>query len=451
MSRSTDVNVPERAFTPVFHKLRGVRTRFVLNYGGSGSSKSWSQAQYELLKCIHEVNHTLVVRKVADTLTHSVITLIRENLIQAWGMEPLVTEYNKNERRITFQNGSTMIFKGMDDRGKIKSIENVTRVWVEEADQLLEEDHRELNRRLRGTKDPQITYTFNPVSERHWLKTKLYDAEKNLTAIHSTHEDNPYLTDDYREELEKLYHQNYNDYRIYVLGHWGKLRTGSEFYMNFDGNNVGKPEYREDLPLHITYDFNVQPYMTLLVFQIEGNCVFQVDEFTPSHPYNNTEAVTKIFRERYGDHPSGVFVYGDPSGKSQDTRSQAGHNDYALIFNILSDHQPRNKVLMKAPPVASRGQFINALLSGWNDWQIIIHEDCTVTTEDLHFVKQDMDGTKVKQKEKDKETGISYEMYGHASDALDYFLCSALASEWNAYTRGGKSPTFVTQPRTREY
>jgi hypothetical protein len=49
------------------------------------------------------------------------------------------------------------------------------------------------------------------------------------------------------------------------------------------------------------------------------------------------------------------------------------------------------------------------------------------------------DYIKAKIKEKNPETGVSYEKYGHTSDANDYLLCYAFASEFTMYQKGGVS------------
>lgn len=440
----------KNAFTRVYWKLREASTRIVLNYGGSGSGKSYAQAQHELIKAIRQKHNILVIRKWRVTLNDSCVKLMR-SLLEEWGLEDYY-DYHESHKDLTLFNGSVILFRGIDDPEKLKSIYGVTRIWVEEASELDEEDHRELNRRLRGKDIEQINYTFNPVSERHWLK-ELHDTHQNLTAIHSTYKDNQFIDEEYKNELEALAGSEgtYNDYRIYALGQWGKLKEGNEFYHAFTGENIKNHSYDPELPLHITYDFNVNPYMSLLVIQVSDEEIRVVDEITPRNPNNNTEAVTRQFRQKYGDHSSGLYLYGDPSGKAEDTRQKAGHNDFTIVKSILEDMAPVDKVLQKAPPVAQRGLFMNSLLKGWEGWRIVVNEDCVVTIDDLQFVKQDLDGTKLKQKEKDKQTGVRYEMYGHTSDALDYFICSALKKVWSRYLRGGKSPKFVRTTRERAF
>ena len=64
------------------------------------------------------------------------------------------------------------MFTGMDDPEKLKSIEGVTGVWMEEATEFTQEDFEQLDLRLRGVTayHKQITLTLNPISEQHWIK-----------------------------------------------------------------------------------------------------------------------------------------------------------------------------------------------------------------------------------------------------------------------------------------
>mgnify|MGYP002508345844 CR=1 FL=1 len=68
--------------------------------------------------------------------------------------------------RIKFQNGSEILFAGLDDVEKLKSIYDITGIWIEEASELLEGDFNQLDIRLR-TVTPyylQIILSFNPIS-----------------------------------------------------------------------------------------------------------------------------------------------------------------------------------------------------------------------------------------------------------------------------------------------
>lgn len=215
--------VPE-TMTPKFrHLLRPLDARFVIPWGGAGASKSYSVAQQIIYSCIAESGHKwLVTRKVAKTLRHSVVALII-HILHEWKLEGLYVE-NKSEFTLTFYNGSMILFVGLDDVGKLKSIHGLTGIWFEEADEGTLDDVRQMNLRLRGKSKVKKRFylTFNPVSVLHWLKAEFFDTPRdNAYTIHATYRDNPYLDDEYRAELEAIDDRYYAD--VYREGKWGVL------------------------------------------------------------------------------------------------------------------------------------------------------------------------------------------------------------------------------------
>ena len=175
-------------FTPLFFKILDSPTRFVLNYGGKGSGKSVAQAQLELIICLKYPNtKTFIFRKQLKQNSFSTLPSVM-GLIKDWGIQHLC-KLNQTLKKLTFVNGSEMIFLGLDDSENLKSLHNPTRIWIEEASQILESDFHEINSRIRGiTKvKQQITLTFNPISEKHWIKRLLVDTDRKSTRLNSSH------------------------------------------------------------------------------------------------------------------------------------------------------------------------------------------------------------------------------------------------------------------------
>jgi len=232
-------------------------------------------------------------------------------------------------------------------------------------------------------------------------------------------------------------------------GDWfAQPRTGGEFYRSFseDRNLVQSNSYEDlyisDDPLHITFDFNTKPYMTLCIHQpkiIDGRTeMVQIDEICPEHPMNNTRDTCKLFAKRYYYHESGLFIYGDPAGKHEDTRSEEGHNDYTIIRQELKKFRPTMRVAKSAPSIVMRGNFINDCFAGnVKNISIFIASNCIKTKMDYNFVKETADGKKLKKTIRDPNTGVSFEQYGHTSDANDYFYCEYFKNEYNLYVKGG--------------
>ena len=114
---------------------------------------------------------------------------------------------NKSDMNITFANGSKILFAGLDDVEKLKSIYDITGIWIEEASELEEGDFNQLDIRLR-TIFPyylQILITFNPIRITHWLKKRFFDKPDPRARLHeSTYKDNRFLTEEAIKTLEPL-------------------------------------------------------------------------------------------------------------------------------------------------------------------------------------------------------------------------------------------------------
>lgn len=226
------------------------RERYVVCKGGGGSGKSFGIAQLLVYRMIAEEGHTvLVLRKVANSLRESCFSLLKET-IYSYGCDSLFT-INKSDMSIECINGNRFILRGLDDVEKIKSINGITDIWIEEASELAIEDLNQLNIRLRGrSKFPkQMFLTFNPTYITHWLKSEFFDTRKdNALIIETTYKDNKFLDAEACRVLEEFKDTDPYFYMVYALGHWGI--TGGNYFREFrDDIHVMKPF---DIPEHWT-------------------------------------------------------------------------------------------------------------------------------------------------------------------------------------------------------
>lgn len=217
-------HVKERsqAFVPLFVD----QSRYQVPWGGAGSGKSHIVARkilYRILKETDQEHKFLICRKVSRTIKRSVFTLMI-NIIRKWG---LYNEFdiNRTDFTITYKlNSSQLLFTGMDDPEKLKSIEGITGVWMEEATEFTQEDFEQLDLRLRGiTKyKKQITLTLNPISEQHWIKKVFFDSPiEDCFTLKTTYLDNSFIDDEYKMVMENKKKTNPRYYNIYALGNWG--------------------------------------------------------------------------------------------------------------------------------------------------------------------------------------------------------------------------------------
>ena len=207
-------------FFPLFFD----ESRYLVLLGGGGSGKSIFAGRKVLERVTSERGHRfLVCRKVGKTLRDScfnqLITQLRDHY------SDVRFKANQTDMRITFPatNGE-ILFSGLDDVEKLKSIFNITGIWIEEASELTEDDFNQLDIRLRGeTKHyKQIILSFNPISITHWLKARFFDrTPADATTHRSTYKDNRFLDAEQINVLEGFKNTDEYYYTVYCLGNWG--------------------------------------------------------------------------------------------------------------------------------------------------------------------------------------------------------------------------------------
>lgn len=214
--------------------------KFYFLVGGYGSSKSYHVALKLILKLLKEKRTALVVREVYDTIRDSCFSLLEEIIIDL-GIEDRV-KLKTSPMQINFPNGSKIIFKGMDKPQKLKSINNVSIVWIEECSEVKYAGFKELLGRLRHpTLLLHMILSTNPVSKNNWCYKHFFqDAKKGINILddkelyknrivirnntyyhHSKADDNLFLPKSYIEQLDELSTYDIDLYRIARKGEFG--------------------------------------------------------------------------------------------------------------------------------------------------------------------------------------------------------------------------------------
>lgn len=200
--------------------------RFLVLKGGGGSGKSIFAGRKVLERATSEAGHRILVcRKVGKTIRRSCFEQLKAQAEEYYPEHiAFIPKGENSDMYIKFKNGSIIIFAGLDDVEKLKSIFNVTMIWIEEASELEEGDFNQLDIRLR-TDFPyylQMIITFNPVSITHWLKKRFFDRPDPRATVHeSTYKDNRFLTKEAIETLEAFKERDEYYYMVYCLGQWG--------------------------------------------------------------------------------------------------------------------------------------------------------------------------------------------------------------------------------------
>ncbi|MGO3751202.1 MAG: PBSX family phage terminase large subunit [Peptoniphilaceae bacterium] len=208
--------------------------------GGYGSSKSYHIALKIILKLLEEKRTCLVVREVFDTIRDSTYSLFVE-ILEDMSLIGIV-RFTVSPMQFIFPNGSKIIFKGMDKPGKLKSINDITIIWIEEASEVKYAGYKELLGRARHpTLSLHFILSTNPVGKDNWVYTHFFidninkryvlndeDLYKEKTIVkdnvyyhHSTADDNLFLPLSYTEQLDELKEYDPDLYRTARKGQFG--------------------------------------------------------------------------------------------------------------------------------------------------------------------------------------------------------------------------------------
>lgn len=283
-----------KAFLPLF----GDTHRYLVLKGGGGSGKSIFAGRKILERAVTEPGHRfLVCRKVAKSLRESCFEQLKNQAYDYYSeFIDFIPKGKGSDMYIRLTNRSEILFAGLDDVEKLKSIYNVTGIWIEEASEILESDFNQLDIRLR-TEFPyylQVILSFNPISINHWLKKRFFDfdiddPEKREEAINqtktheSTYKDNRFLRKEAIRTLESFKGTDKYFYQVYCLGMWGV--TGKSV---FDAEQISRRLQKKIKPTAcglFTYDDNGLTLSGISFAEERDGCISVYREPETGVPY----------------------------------------------------------------------------------------------------------------------------------------------------------------------
>jgi phage terminase large subunit len=241
----TSVEIDPVVFNSVYIPHLKDMERIQICFGGASSGKSVFLAQRDIIDIMKGGRNFLVVRQVGRTLRGSVVQEIIK-IIGEWNLSHLFS-INKNDGTVTCINGYQILFAGLDDVEKLKSITPakgvITDVRVEEATEVDYRSVKQLMRRQRGGDKhtpKRITLSFNPILQSHWIYDRFFSKigwnddqkeyrEPGLSITKTTYRDNKFLTKEDVLELQNETDKYWHD--VYSEGRWGIL--GNVIFTNW--------------------------------------------------------------------------------------------------------------------------------------------------------------------------------------------------------------------------
>ena len=377
--------------------------RYRVVKGGRGSKKSTTTALwiiYNMMK--YPLANTLIIRRVFNTHKDSTYTQLK------WASNVLkvshLWKFSKSPLEATYiPTGQKILFRGLDDPMSITSITvehgHLCWCWFEEAFQVMnEDDFNKVDMSIRGELPKgyfkQITLSFNPWSEKHWLKKRFFDVkDEDVLAITTNYTCNEFLGEDDKKLFEKMKINNPRRYNIEGLGNWG-IAEGLVYNnfeeLDFNVENIKKrPNVKSAFGLDFGYTNDPTAFIASLI-DLDNMEIFIFDEHYQK-AMSNKDIANMIKYKGYSKEK----IVGDSSEpKSIDDIKRQG------IYRLKGARKGKDSILNGI-------QYIQ-------DFKIYVHPKCENTLIELsNYVWDTKEGNVINKPIDD---------YNHLMDALRYSL-----------------------------
>ena len=377
--------------------------RYRVVKGGRGSKKSTTTALWIIFKMMqYPLANTLNIRMVFNTHKDSTYTQLK------WAANTLgvshLWKFSKSPLEATYlPTGQKILFRGLDDPMSITSITvehgHLCWCWFEEAFQVMnEDDFNKIDMSIRGELPKgyfiQITLSFNPWSEKHWLKKRFFDAkDDDILAITTNYTCNEFLGEDDKKIFNKMKINNPRRYNIEGLGNWG-IAEGL-VYDNFEELefNIDEIKKRRNIKSAFGLDFGYTNDPTAFIaslVDLDSNEIFIFDEHYQK-AMSNKDITSMI---KYKGYSKETIVGDSSEPKSIDDIRRNG------IYRIKAAKKGKDSILNGI-------QYIQ-------DFKIYVHPKCENTLIELSNYVWDTKNGNVINKPIDD--------YNHLMDALRYSL-----------------------------
>lgn len=377
--------------------------RYRVVKGSRGSKKSTTISMwiiYNMMK--YPLANTLVIRRIFNTHKDSTYTQLK------WACNNLgvshLWKFSKSPLEATYlPTGQKILFRGLDDPMSITSITvehgYLCWAWFEEAFQVMnEDDFNKIDMSIRGQLPEgyykQITLSFNPWSEKHWLKKRFFDsADDEVLAITTTYKCNEYLGEDDIKVFEKMKNNNPRRYAIEGLGNWG-IAEGLIYEnfeeLDFDIEDIKK---RKNIKSAFGIDFGYTNDPTAFIaslVDLDNKEIFIFDEHYQKAMSN--KMIADMIK--YKGYAKEMIIADSAEPKSIDDIRRNG------VYRIMSAKKGKDSILNGI-------QFIQ-------DFKIYVHPKCENTIIELsNYVWSNKEGVIINKPVDD---------YNHLMDALRYSL-----------------------------
>ena len=334
-------------------------------------------------------------------------------------------DWSSSLQKLTFKNGSEILFRHFDEPNKLKSL-NLGFVEIEEMSDIPYDTFKMLLGRMRQkVKKSWKDFTYrifghtNPETCRGWVyKTFKENKSPNYRLISAPTTQNIYLPKGFCDELKKVYDEQY--YNIFVLAQNGEYNNGLVI-KDFSDENIKEITYQPEMDLHISCDFNVDPMCWVFAHKTDDK-VFYFDEIAMEN--TTTAKACDEFYRRYPNHKGKIIVNGDASGDNRSCTSE--YTNYVIINKKLLQFGYDVEIQIKAfnPPIKNRIMAFNSKVRSANgEVCLFVDKKCEKLLYNIYNLKYKEGSSKIdiptyQQIKQSKEL----KFLSHPMDAASYLV-----------------------------
>lgn len=394
--------------------------------GGYGSGKTFAGSLLGILLALKFPG----IRGLVGAQTY---TLVRDTTLQTYFehldnfgfTEGKDYDWSSSLQKLTFKNGSEILFRHFDEPNKLKSL-NLGFVEIEEMSDIPYDTFKMLLGRMRQkVKKSWKDFTYrifghtNPETCRGWVyKTFKENKSPNYRLISAPTTQNIYLPKGFCDELKKVYDEQY--YNIFVLAQNGEYNNGLVI-KDFSDENIKEITYQPEMDLHISCDFNVDPMCWVFAHKTDDK-VFYFDEIAMEN--TTTAKACDEFYRRYPNHKGKIIVNGDASGDNRSCTSE--YTNYVIINKKLLQFGYDVEIQIKAfnPPIKNRIMAFNSKVRSANgEVCLFVDKKCEKLLYNIYNLKYKEGSSKIdiptyQQIKQSKEL----KFLSHPLDAASYLV-----------------------------
>jgi phage terminase large subunit len=304
---------------PAQRRFHSSLAKFRLYGGGFGSGKSKCGVREAIYKAIqHPGSAGGIFRlRLKDLTLTTGKTFWEELTAMGINRKPFIKKWSASLQELTLWNGSTILFSGLDDEMKLRSM-SLSWAFVDEGSEVPEHIYRTLLGRIRWKGPLRLWVTTNP-GPSAWLRKNFVDATKpNYDRFDAPTKENTHLDPGYIQSLYDEYPEVW--VRIYLEGSWEAFE--GQVFMGFTQEthvpDLGFWTPPDDWLVYEGYDFGFRnpTHVTWTAWDPSGEnpLVTFAEHSAKEWTVDEHVDVIRAKRAEYGVHEDQIICVGDPAG-----------------------------------------------------------------------------------------------------------------------------------------